>query len=51
MKIVEQLKTMPIAIATDEANDQHYEGVKSRFSWLSGCLLFDHNIVFLTLFI
>jgi len=25
MKIIEGLKTMPTAIATDEANDQHYE--------------------------
>jgi cyclopropane-fatty-acyl-phospholipid synthase len=30
MKIVQQLKTMPVAINTDEANDQHYE-VPSEF--------------------
>jgi cyclopropane-fatty-acyl-phospholipid synthase len=30
MKIVEKLKTMPIAIKTDEANDQHYE-VPAKF--------------------
>ncbi|KAL3896076.1 MAG: hypothetical protein SGARI_007265, partial [Bacillariaceae sp.] len=30
MRIVEKLKTMPIAIKTDEANDQHYE-VPAKF--------------------
>ena len=30
LKIVNKLKTMPIAIATDEANEQHYE-VPAKF--------------------
>lgn len=30
LQIVQKLKTMPIAIATDEANDQHYE-VPAKF--------------------
>ena len=30
LQIVEKLKTMPIAIATDEANQQHYE-VPAKF--------------------